>query len=119
MASVQCHKTCEESSQQKSQHGSFGQKVSDFFKGHHNHSNEGTKTHTQYSTQTEVLSHSGHITTKTQAQRNCSQTQTTHSNTKNRREHKRGLLQKIKDRLSDHSSDGSSDSDSERQRKLP
>ncbi|RDX83921.1 hypothetical protein CR513_35111, partial [Mucuna pruriens] len=117
MASVQCHKTCEESCQQKSQHGSFGQKVSEFFKGHHNHSTEGTITHTQCSSQTKVLSHSGHFTTKTQTQCNCTQTQNTHSNTiahRPRREHKRGLVQKIKDRLSDHSTDdSSSDSDNE------
>ncbi|KAL2342684.1 hypothetical protein Fmac_003969 [Flemingia macrophylla] len=115
MATVHCHKTCEESCQQKSHHG-FGEKVADFFKGHHH--NETTKTHTQqYSAQTTTLAHSGH--TKSQTHCGCTQTQATHhhSNTKcqatNRRDHKKGVLHKIKDRLSDHSSDDSSDSDSD------
>ncbi|KAJ1408221.1 hypothetical protein SESBI_23759 [Sesbania bispinosa] len=112
MASVQCYKTCEESCQQKNQHNSFGQKVSDLFKGHNRHSKEGTQTHAQCYSQTEVLSQSGHVVAKS-TQTQCTQTQTTAGTTtkcqgRGRREHKRNLLQKIKDGLSGHSSDSSS-----------
>lgn len=112
MASVECHKTCEEScQQQKRQHESLGQKVSELFKGnHHRHSNEGTQTHTtaQCYTQTEVLSQSsGHLVAKTETTQ-CTQTQGT-----SRRQHKRNLFQKIKDGLTGHSSDSSSESDSD------
>ncbi|CAJ1937286.1 unnamed protein product [Sphenostylis stenocarpa] len=121
MASAQCHKTCEQTNQQKNHNTSFGQKVSDFFKGHHNHhSNEVTKTHTtQCSSQTTVLSKSGYSATKTETQCSCSKTQT---NTKgqeiNKRGHKKGPVQDIKDRFSEHhnkngNSDSSSSSDSE------
>ncbi|XP_061337893.1 uncharacterized protein LOC133284805 [Gastrolobium bilobum] len=116
MASVQCYKTCEESCQQKSQHSSLGQKVSELFKGHHN---QQPKTQTQCCSQTEVLSQSGHLTAITQTQ--CCQTETTHTNgtptksqgRRTKREHKRNLFQKMKDGLSGHSSDSSSDSESD------
>ncbi|QCD85118.1 hypothetical protein DEO72_LG2g5477 [Vigna unguiculata] len=107
MASAQCHKTCEQTCQQKNQHTSFGQKVSGFFKGHHSHSNEVTHT-TQCTSQTKVLSHSGHSTTKTETQCSCTKTQTN-----NKRGHKKGLVQNIKDRLSEHDGSSSSSSDSE------
>lgn len=128
MASVQCHKTCKVSCQQENQHASFGQKVSDLFKGHQHNDHS-----SNYATQTKVLSQSGSglgpFTTKTQTQCGCPQTHlsTTHgSNTKGhghgqgriKREHKRGMLQNIKDRLSgDTSSDSESDNETCHKRK--
>ncbi|KAK7358534.1 hypothetical protein VNO77_00466 [Canavalia gladiata] len=114
MASVQCQKTCEESSQQKRQHGSFGEKISEFFKGHqhHDHPNDGTKTHTQYYSQTEVVSQSGHLTSKTQTQCSCSNTDTKGQG-RNTKQNKKSLFQKIKDGLSGHSSESESESDSD------
>ena len=110
MASVQCNKTCEESCQQKNQHSSLGQKVSDLFKGHHHQAE--THTHTQCSSQTKVQSQQGHATTQ------CYQSQTHATNGachgRTRRQHKnKNLVQKIKDGLSGHSSDSSSESDSD------
>ena len=62
MASVQCYRTCQESCQQESHHGSLGQKVSDMFKGHHNHHNAATQSQTHCYGQSQMLphSHSGH-----------------------------------------------------------
>jgi len=109
MASTQCYKPCEQTCQQKNQNASFGQKVSDFFKGHHNHSSEVTHTSTQCSSHTKTFSHSGHSTTKTETQCGCPKTQTN----ANKRGHKKGLVQNIKDRFSEHDGSSSSSSDSE------
>ncbi|CAL0331000.1 unnamed protein product [Lupinus luteus] len=123
MASVQCYKTCEQSCQQKNQHESLGQKVAGLFKGQHSdHSNAAIQTQTQCCTQTQVhSSHSGHAIAKTQTTQCCSTqiktdahaTGATDCHGRNRREHNRNLVQKIKDGLSGHSSDTSSDSESD------
>ncbi|KAK7369774.1 hypothetical protein VNO80_11819 [Phaseolus coccineus] len=138
MASAQCYKTREQTYQQKNQHPSIGQKVSELFKGHHNHPNEvkhttqcssQTKLHshsehhnhpnefkhtTQCSSQTKLHSHSGHSTTKTGAQCSCSKTLTnTKSQDTYKRGHKKGLVQNIKDRFSEHDGSSSSSSESE------
>ncbi|XP_014508233.1 uncharacterized protein LOC106767799 [Vigna radiata var. radiata] len=90
MASAQCEQT--------HQHTSFGEKVSQFFKGHHSHSNE--------------LTH----TTKTETKCRCTKT---HTNTKtkthetSKRPHNKGLLQNIRDRFSEHDGSTTSSSDSE------
>lgn len=111
MASIQCHKPCEDKSHHDGHGGSFGQKLTGLFKGNHHHSNEATKTHTQYYKQTDVLSQSGHVTAKS-GTHNCIQPRTaTYPRTK--REHKVTLFQKIKDGVSGHSSDDNCSSGSE------
>ncbi|MED6154460.1 hypothetical protein PIB30_112773, partial [Stylosanthes scabra] len=60
MASVQCYKTCQETCQQKNaqssltcqqnthHQSSFGHKITDMFKGHHNNGATATQTHAKY-----------------------------------------------------------------------
>ncbi|KAJ1386077.1 hypothetical protein SESBI_41119 [Sesbania bispinosa] len=95
MASVQC--------QEKTQHSSFGQKVSDLFKGHHHSASSCTQTkvHSQ-------ARHS-HTTIKTSQTDQCYQANKSHRI----RGHKKNLIQRVKDGLSGHSSDSGTSSESE------
>jgi len=118
MASAQCNRTTQQTYQQnyqqKNQHPSFGQKVSELFKGHHNHPNE-VKHTTQCSSQTKLHSHSGHPTTKTATQCSCNKTltNTKTQDTTNKKGQKKGLVQNIKNRFSERDGSSSSSSESE------
>ncbi|KAI5383469.1 hypothetical protein KIW84_070741 [Lathyrus oleraceus] len=106
MASAQCYRTCEQSCQHKNhhhqqQHSSIGQKVTDFYKGHHNdgtqyyqqqqqhssighkadfykgHHNDGTQTKTEYYSETDVIYQPGYVA-KNQSN-TCNQTRHNHN----------------------------------------